>query len=653
MTLLKRPSTAQANSDQEVKVGDWVWVRTANEDDEPIRWLGCIMHIGSNFVLVDGVEGYSKRVHFQDFWTVCEPESKYHEVIHEHREIAQREVQRVMREIQAVAARLALTSAPSLVEAGAQQTQALTRYTGDYGDYKSALVKAKKGDLPSLFNQLRRANEWLAEWVKADTLPLQAQALDLHELTQAIDDRIFHIDLYAGLSEQLVQLRGGEPAPIDAKLHLMQRRHYMDEECLARYESGGMEFEDIAAFDQWLLRPANLDRLLPHPRCVLSFQVRRHYKEQNFGSITEFISFMFGGESGDQKTFLYLRNGEQVYRLDTTIEFGEQLFPDLNASRLDEGQLWAKVWRRQGVRAHVEQLISDNTRESMRERYEQKLQKHREEVAERRRLREAGLSETMPSGPWDWEPDDPLRDYVPFNHSTVYYDDIQRALQDQITAHNHVVLILQGLLDRSPVFQPHPPWQLWEPDGFQSALTLVYDSRALPAGEAPDFLAYWAECNRTLKTGCVTVGQQVEWEKRMAHKENERANAHGWGSHKRYRPFGNPGPGKFARATKITRTGKATFEWTRERRQYPFDQIATKATFDSGVLFNVDGYRPGDYRQFFDDPRTRADYLKWAPFLLAAEDYHAGKVTLVGEPDQIGDFELDEWPPVRGKASSD
>lgn len=39
-------------------------------------------------------------------------------------------------------------------------------------------------------------------------------------------------------------------------------------------------------------------------------------------------------------------------------------------------------------------------------------------------------------------------------------------------------------------------------------------------------------------------------------------------------------------------------------------------------LFCVDAYTPGDYHMFFDDPRTRAEYLKWAPYLLAAEDWH-------------------------------
>ena len=37
----------------------------------------------------------------------------------------------------------------------------------------------------------------------------------------------------------------------------------------------------------------------------------------------------------------------------------------------------------------------------------------------------------------------------------------------------------------------------------------------------------------------------------------------------------------------------------------------------------MDAYTPGDYKQFYDDPRTRELYLKWAPLLLAAEDWHA------------------------------
>jgi len=34
-------------------------------------------------------------------------------------------------------------------------------------------------------------------------------------------------------------------------------------------------------------------------------------------------------------------------------------------------------------------------------------------------------------------------------------------------------------------------------------------------------------------------------------------------------------------------------------------------------LFNVSGYKPGDFRIFFNDPRTRREYLKWSEILMA------------------------------------
>jgi hypothetical protein len=48
-------------------------------------------------------------------------------------------------------------------------------------------------------------------------------------------------------------------------------------------------------------------------------------------------------------------------------------------------------------------------------------------------------------------------------------------------------------------------------------------------------------------------------------------------------------------------------------------EIPKKLEIPAGALLNVSAYAPGDFKQFFNDPRTRADYLKWAPLLLVAE----------------------------------
>ena len=92
--------------------------------------------------------------------------------------------------------------------------------------------------------------------------------------------------------------------------------------------------------------------------------------------------------------------------------------------------------------------------------------------------------------------------YVQWSKASVYFDDISAKVQAQVDRHNRLVLVLQGLLDRSPVFHPHPPWKIWNADGMAAAMELLYDeSRALVSGPKPDFEAYRARLNRSIKAG--------------------------------------------------------------------------------------------------------------------------------------------------------
>ena len=68
----------------------------------------------------------------------------------------------------------------------------------------------------------------------------------------------------------------------------------------------------------------------------------------------------------------------------------------------------------------------------------------------------------------------------------------------------------------------------------------------------------------------------------------------------------------------------ARFLWVRERQTYARyswdrrnqgDTIGCRVNVHADKLFNVDAYKLGDYKQFYQDPRTRQEYLKWAPML--------------------------------------
>jgi hypothetical protein len=322
-----------------------------------------------------------------------------------------------MAEVKLLTARLAITSSPELGAKPEAQTLAV-HLNQPVDAYKASLIKAEKETLPELFAKVREVHERLATWMKAQLIPLEAQTEALKPLQDSIKSRIFNVELYAGLVEKVEQVREGEPAPLTEKIRLFQRRAYMDEECLARYETGGMEFKDIYAFDAWLSKPDNFNRLLPAPRCVVAFRVRRYSKEfPAFASLATYIQLM-DEERYNKKTYLYLRNGEQLFRLSTQIEFNEKLFPDMSENLLGQ-KLWAKI---DTHRPRVLSLISDNEYQAI------KAEEDRIE-AERQAKEDAADEDDK----WKYSRHRfDFDTFHPFEPSSVYHDDIAKYIRDEM-----------------------------------------------------------------------------------------------------------------------------------------------------------------------------------------------------------------------------
>lgn len=627
--LVKTPEVKeperQERHDDPIELGQWYWVQEGEQD----QWLGCIVELGSNYAELHGpVLNRSQtctRVHF-DEWDetvtrAVDPEHHIQAKINQHRE----EAERLMGEVKQLTARLGLVPAGQLTDGTSEASTALVAVHGakDVKAHKRALIKAKEKTLPELFKKIEAENAAMAGWMKAGLLPLEAQQGALKRSTESIEDRIFTVELYAGLCENVECIREGEPAGNDQRIHLFQRRHYMDEESLLDYRAGGMDFHGIRDFDRWLTKRRNLNRLLPMPRCVVAFRVRRNSKEREVVQLWDFIKFQ-EFERQDKTTYLYIRNGDQVWRLVTEIKFGRQLFPDAEHARLlAGGQLWIK-------HSFGHEPITEAEYQDIVAREQEAKEKYERELAEWNKI--PANDPHKPMKPWYHESYDR---YEPLTPASVYYDDAMAKVAEQMRHHNQIATVLQGILDRSPVFQPHPPWRLWTPEGFSAGIELHYDdSRALVDGDPLEFERYRNELNKSIRRGTNTTGQQEAWERHEAKKENERQERdyriRHRSNYKRYAPYGNPGPGVVAEVAAINRSGTlCSFEWWRERLRYQRwrDDQDVRARFrcHRDLLLNVDQYTPGDYRQFYQDPRTRAKYLVWAPLMLAAEDWHAGK----------------------------
>lgn len=605
-----RRAEFENNNPAEPGVGKWYWKAIGHGHEGEQLW--CVTELGSNYAAMVSVHGWTDRVHVDHFHETCRYEPDPDAVIDSATLSSQTRVRELMGQVREITARLAITSGPALP--AASETQALATVAGNQpvDEYKAALILAKEKTLPDLFTEIKDTNATLGRWMAAKLIPLKAQAEALNGTIGAIKDRIFSVELYAGLVEQITQVTEGAPAGMTDKVHLMQRRAYMDEECLANYQTGGMEFKDIHAFDRWLAKPENMTRVLPFPKTIIAFRVRRRDKERELRNLSDFISFLEVVET-DKYTYLYIRNGEQLFRLSTGIEFDAKLFPDMEHHILTSGKkLWAKTYQS----GEVQELITEDQYQGMVD----------EERAEAKDIPKKDRSWARA-----WERS---KDYRPFDDTNVYYDNIAKHIAEKMAEHNRLVLVLQGLLDRSPVLHPHPTWSLWTKD-FTQALELIYDeSRTLTSGEAPDFEAYRAKLNASLKVGSITVGQEEAWLIHEAEKESARMDRD-WRTNGRdwrprvFRPSGDPGPGVVAKVTKFApRAGTCTYQWLRTRRQDSWrsdvGDIHTTFTTTMGKVLNIDAYKPGDFHIFFDDPRTRADYLDWAPLLLEAEEFHAG-----------------------------
>jgi hypothetical protein len=224
--------------------------------------------------------------------------------------------------------------------------------------------------------------------------------------------------------------------------------------------------------------------------------------------------------------------------------------------------------------------------------------------------------------------------YKPFDGDNVYYDDVSEKIALEIEEHNRMAVLLQGIFDRSAVLHPHPPVKMWDHESFARSVRLVYEAdRAVTAGPAPDFAEYAAGLRESIGVGSWVIGQEDVWVK----AERKRVED---GGRRRYRSE-DPGP-KYIDQIASIKKGKAIFEWQRKsqrrevvgfgyRRRYEDRYITDSIAVDVASLFNVSAYKPGDFRRFFEDPRTRAEYMRWAPFLLHAEEFHAGRAT--GRPE--------------------
>lgn len=674
---------SRVEAEPEIELGQWWWIQGTPDEDEPGddgKWLACVVKIGSNYAEVESPHGGSARILFANWYATATRELNPERVLRGKVTEQRAESERIMGRIKEVTQLIGM--------APAQQDQSSTALaslsaTSDIATYRTDLIKAKEDTLPALFKELEETHKELAVWMKASSLPLKAEVSAMKEAVSGIDDRIFSLTLYAGLTEEVERIRDGKPAAPTERLRVMQRMCFMDEECLIGYEHGGMDFDKVRDFDRWLAKPSNADRILPYARCMVAFQVRRKKKHRESDGTLKTTWININMEKADKRTFLYLRNGERLYRLSTDLDLDLMIFPNRNEFDLSEPVMvyaWGgsprmedddrdgnrrvarlktmpvKTWEAQKKLEQERIRASKAWRQANpQEQWEaaelkrRRAERLQERLAERAELKAKGSHgfkvrrhhRKITVSDWDWRNADPhhrevfdFGSWKPFDDTYAYYDECMNTIKARVEYYNRVRLIIQGLFDRSDVFHPHPPVKLWSPAGFEAAVELIYDGEmTLYAGAEPDLDGYLKTNRDQIDYASVLVDPDRVWAEIEEEKEKEREGARTRGHYSPGFRTHNPGPGKIATPARVSRGARTvTFSWYRERQKDgPWgsgkragQKVETKITISFDELFDLAAYKPGDYLAFFADPRTRENYLEWADLFLTAEEYHKG-----------------------------
>lgn len=593
------PQSGAREGERLPQIGEWYWVKVESEYDgekrrkKPVveEWLLCVEHVASNHVVFSREQasehhsGWTQqvRVALCDLLAEVRPAPEWREVIADRMEKARAAIDAATRELREAGVKTGAIDDVAAPPCAVTETSAMLPAirVSDPVKQKKQLVELKD-QLPIVAKRVGLLTQQYCALAKMTAYPELFTLQAMKKRLSVVEDKIFTLEVYAGLQETVRQIADGKPAPIAEPIAIRQAMRFMDEETLLDYDDGGMDFAKLSDFDEWLVKSCNLNRILPEKRGVCAFQIRRNRKD--YGPVTSLWEAWAQCEKHEWNftTYLVIRNGERVYRIASEVDFAPRLIP--LRTEFDDAFVKKAKWH-----------------------------------------------------------DEKDKRITPQDFA---YDEFAEELFKNLRGYNRIVVLIQGLLDRSECFHPHAPINLASEASMHEWLRFIRDEEDCIDDGAETWAEYRERVNRMIVKGTVIcTGNFRDLKKRpydcaplpkfiavaKVRKGTKRDAIPEKLEPRTYRVI-NPGrdesecvgvPGVEVEWPQGTRSGYEHGDWGRYGT-WPVDTML-RAWIPLSQCVNYDAYKAGDYRAFAQSTTQKRSYLEWAPTLFRCEDRALGR----------------------------
>lgn len=167
------------------------------------------------------------------------------------------------------------------------------------------------------------------------------------------------LNAYCGGSKGITVLSRGDRAPSAEPYGIFQSRVYLAEELGLIANLVQMDHRDMPAIDGWLMSEGRWKKLLPLPKCILVSRIcrdQRDYPDANAFEAAYHNHY-------NMESLVWVRDGENVWRFATDIQFEERVFPASDDApqlvRHIQESIWSAYWsgRRQQERAERDKMF--------------------------------------------------------------------------------------------------------------------------------------------------------------------------------------------------------------------------------------------------------------------------------------------------------